>query len=215
MPDTIPPKSCISQEAWYPDCDYPPPSSRAGRAHGQMAVQLPANAADCSQCPLLSQCTRSAKHQKVIQRHLYEDQRDNVRAFLKTDEGQYLAQRRRETVERSFADSKQLHGLRYARYRRAEAGTTPVPDVCAGPKPQEAGTPREPASFVCLCSVAEGEIPSFPALKHLFNGDTYQKYPARPQSGQNGAFVYNLKVTPVLGRPFHRPDSFGSQFFSA
>jgi hypothetical protein len=48
---------------------------------------------------------------------LYEALRDKVRAFLKTDEGQYLAQRRRETVERSFADSKELHGLRYARYR--------------------------------------------------------------------------------------------------
>jgi transposase len=75
------------------------------------------DASVCSQCPLLSQCTRSAKHQKVIQRHLYEDLRDQGRAFLKTDEGQYLAQRRRETVERSFADSKELHGLRYARYR--------------------------------------------------------------------------------------------------
>lgn len=75
------------------------------------------NASVCSQCPLLSECTRSAKHQKVIQRHVHEDLRDAVRAFLKTDEGQYLAQRRRETVERSFADSKELHGLRYARYR--------------------------------------------------------------------------------------------------
>ena len=31
--------------------------------------------------------------------------------------GKYLRQKRRETVERSFADAKQLHGLRYARYR--------------------------------------------------------------------------------------------------
>lgn len=75
------------------------------------------DASICSQCPLLATCTRSAKQQKVIHRHLYEDLRDEVRAFLKTDEGQYLTQRRRETVERSFADAKELHGLRYARYR--------------------------------------------------------------------------------------------------
>jgi transposase len=71
----------------------------------------------CRQCPLLSRCTRSAKGQKVIQRHLFEDYRDEVRAFLKTEFGQYLVQRRRETVERSFADSKELHCGRYARYR--------------------------------------------------------------------------------------------------
>lgn len=75
------------------------------------------SAETCSNCPLLMQCTRSAKHQKVIHRHLDEDLRDEARAFFKTDVGQYLAQRRRETVERSFADAKELHGLRYARYR--------------------------------------------------------------------------------------------------
>lgn len=75
------------------------------------------DATNCSRCPLLAQCTRSAKHQKVVQRHIYEDLRDEARAFLRTEVGHYLAQRRRETVERSFADSKELHGLRYARYR--------------------------------------------------------------------------------------------------
>jgi hypothetical protein len=75
------------------------------------------DAAVCLQCPRLAECTRSAKHQKVIHRHLHEHLREEARAFLKTDTGQYLAQRRRETVERSFADSKELHGLRYARYR--------------------------------------------------------------------------------------------------
>lgn len=75
------------------------------------------NRAVCATCPLLSQCTRSATKQKVIHRHLYEDLREQAREFLKTEQGQYLAQRRRETVERSFADAKELHGLRYARYR--------------------------------------------------------------------------------------------------
>ena len=75
------------------------------------------DASICAQCPLLSKCTRSAKHQKLIHRHVYEHLREEAREFPKTETGEYLAQRRRETVERSFADSKELHGLRYARYR--------------------------------------------------------------------------------------------------
>lgn len=71
----------------------------------------------CAQCPFLHRCTRSATKQKVIHRHLFEHLREEARQFLKTEAGQYLAQRRRETVERSFADAKELHGLRYARYR--------------------------------------------------------------------------------------------------
>lgn len=75
------------------------------------------DASVCASCPLLGQCTRSTTKQKVIHRHLYEHLREEAREFVKTDEGQRLAQRRRETVERSFADAKELHGLRYARYR--------------------------------------------------------------------------------------------------
>jgi transposase len=71
----------------------------------------------CSTCPLLGQCTRSSTKQKVIHRHVHEHLREEAREFLKTELGQYLTQRRRETVERSFADAKELHGLRYARYR--------------------------------------------------------------------------------------------------
>lgn len=38
----------------------------------------------------------------------------------KTEFGQDRLQRRRETVERSFTDGKELHGLQYARYRGRE-----------------------------------------------------------------------------------------------
>lgn len=102
---------------------------------------------------------RSTKHQKVIQRHVYEDLRDEAREFFKTNEGQYLAQRRRETVERSFADSKELHGLRYARYR----GRKRVQHQCLmsalAPKPQEAGALTEPVNFLRFCSVTRGGLP--------------------------------------------------------
>ena len=35
-------------------------------------------------------------------------------AFTKTNSGKRICARRRETIERSFAEAKELHGLRYA-----------------------------------------------------------------------------------------------------
>lgn len=71
----------------------------------------------CSECPRLDECTESANHVRVITRHVWQKYKDKVRNNRLTDFGKYLQQKRRETVERSFADAKELHGLRYARYR--------------------------------------------------------------------------------------------------
>ena len=71
----------------------------------------------CKDCPLLMQCTRSANHQKVLTRHVWEDARERTDAHRKTHAGWTIYARRKETVERSFADGKQLHGHRYARLR--------------------------------------------------------------------------------------------------
>lgn len=71
----------------------------------------------CKDCPLLMRCTRSANHVKVITRHVWQDARERVDAHRKTAAGKKLYARRKETVERSFADGKQLHGHRYARLR--------------------------------------------------------------------------------------------------
>lgn len=71
----------------------------------------------CATCPLLEACTKSKNKQKVILRHVWQDDKDLVYRNNKRDFGKYLIQRRRETAERSFADSKELHGLRYARFR--------------------------------------------------------------------------------------------------
>lgn len=75
------------------------------------------NPAVCQTCPLLECCTKAKNKQKVIQRHVWQDDKDLVYLHNKTEWGQALLQRRRETVERSFADGKELHGLRYARFR--------------------------------------------------------------------------------------------------
>jgi IS5 family transposase len=71
----------------------------------------------CRQCPFLDQCTRSRNRTKVITRHVWQDSVERTDARRLTAKGKRLYQRRQETVERSFADAKQLHGHRYARYR--------------------------------------------------------------------------------------------------
>lgn len=50
-------------------------------------------------------------------RHVWEADREQINQNRLTSWGRKVYERRRETVERSFADAKQLHGHRYARYR--------------------------------------------------------------------------------------------------
>lgn len=74
----------------------------------------------CKSCPLLSQCTRNKQHVKSISRHVWEGAKEVVNARRLTPKGKKIYARRKETVERSFADAKQLHGYRYARMRGLE-----------------------------------------------------------------------------------------------
>ena len=71
----------------------------------------------CRDCPLLASCTSNAKAQRTITRHVWQDIKAKVDAHRLTDWGKAIYKRRQETVERSFADAKQLHGHRYARFR--------------------------------------------------------------------------------------------------
>ncbi len=71
----------------------------------------------CAGCPMKGQCTQSANGVKVVIRHVWEDHKEAVDAHRLTETGRRLYKRRKETVERSFADAKELHGHRYARFR--------------------------------------------------------------------------------------------------
>ena len=71
----------------------------------------------CRTCPLLASCTTNAKCVRTITRHVWQDARERTDANRLTPWGKAIYKRRKETVERSFADAKELHGHRYARYR--------------------------------------------------------------------------------------------------
>jgi hypothetical protein len=83
-------------------------------------------AATCKVCPLLSQCTQSKNTQKVITRHIWEADKEKAKRDSFKSVGKKVYARRKETIERSFADAKQHHGHRYARFR----GRTQVQMQC-------------------------------------------------------------------------------------
>jgi len=65
-------------------------------------------------------CFSAKSKFKTIRRHVWETYKEDVVKFTKTDKGRSIYRRRKETIERSFADSKQLHGLRYCHMRGLE-----------------------------------------------------------------------------------------------
>ncbi|MEK4988437.1 IS1182 family transposase [Listeria sp. FSL L8-0308] len=79
--------------------------------------QYASDPAQCQHCPLLSQCTQSRNHRKVVTRHVWEDSKEWVRSNRLSPSGKKLYRKRKETIERSFADAKELHGFRYCRLR--------------------------------------------------------------------------------------------------
>ena len=54
---------------------------------------------------------------KVVTRHVWQDAKEQVTGYRLSERGKRIYARRKETVERSFADAKELHGHRYARMR--------------------------------------------------------------------------------------------------
>jgi transposase len=78
------------------------------------------NRKQCEVCPFLLQCTKSKTKQKVITRHIWEEYKEKVREHRLSNSGKALYKKRSETIERSFADAKELHGLRYCRLRGRE-----------------------------------------------------------------------------------------------
>jgi len=71
----------------------------------------------CAHCPLLECCTQSQNHVKVLTRHVWERSKERIDHHRLMQRGKAIYQQRKQTVERSFADAKELHGHRYARMR--------------------------------------------------------------------------------------------------
>ena len=73
---------------------------------------------DCENCPLRKRCTSSKNFQKVVTRHVWEKYREEVMDEIRhTPKWKEIYPKRKESIERVFADCKEHHTLRYTRLR--------------------------------------------------------------------------------------------------
>jgi transposase len=71
----------------------------------------------CAQCPRRKECFSEKTTRRMVTRHVWQDALDEVTAFTNTPNGKRLYKWRKETIEPSFAEAKENHGLRFARMR--------------------------------------------------------------------------------------------------
>jgi len=69
--------------------------------------------------------------EKIVRRHIHEEWNEIFRENRLSKEGKELYQKRKEHVERSFADSKQNHGYRYAMYKGVQKNQNYTWLICA------------------------------------------------------------------------------------
>ena len=62
-------------------------------------------------------CTRSKNCVKTVLRHVWKDYEDLADDARYTPEYKDFYSKRKQTIERGFADGKEKHGMRYTRYR--------------------------------------------------------------------------------------------------
>ena len=69
----------------------------------------------CAACPRRAKCFGKSMSRRMVDRHVWQDALDDVIAFTKTSVGSRIYAWRKQSIERSFAEAKVNHGLRYAR----------------------------------------------------------------------------------------------------
>ena len=71
----------------------------------------------CEKCPTKHLCTENSKNEKTVTKHVWLDYLETVEDIRYTPEYKELYERRKETIERVFADAKEKHAMRYTPYR--------------------------------------------------------------------------------------------------
>lgn len=71
----------------------------------------------CAKCAKLSECTNSANHVKISAKHIWSDYLELVEDYRHTPKYKEMYARRKETIERVFADAKEKYAMRYTQYR--------------------------------------------------------------------------------------------------
>ena len=71
----------------------------------------------CESCPKLSLYTNSKSRQKIVTKHIWMDYLELAEDYRHTKKYKDLYEKRKETIERVFADAKEKHSMRYTIYK--------------------------------------------------------------------------------------------------
>ncbi len=71
----------------------------------------------CAQCPTRHLCTNSKDCIKIVTRHVWKDYEELAEDARHTPKYAELYSKRKQTIERVFADAKEKHAMRYTHYR--------------------------------------------------------------------------------------------------
>lgn len=71
----------------------------------------------CAKCPSKSKCTNNTKCEKTVTKHIWSDYLETVEDIRHTPKYRELYEKRKETIERVFADAKEKYGMRYTLLR--------------------------------------------------------------------------------------------------
>ncbi len=71
----------------------------------------------CKDCPCRERCTKSKDCQKTVTRHVWEEYLEKVEDYRHTPWVKDLYDKRKQKIERVFADAKVKHGLRFTQLR--------------------------------------------------------------------------------------------------
>src|SRR5699024_9107845 len=71
----------------------------------------------CKECPCRTVCGANEKGQRTLTTHIWQEFLDLVEQLRKTERGKEIYAKRKETIERVFADAKEKHAMRYTHHR--------------------------------------------------------------------------------------------------
>ena len=71
----------------------------------------------CNDCPSRDKCTNNAKYEKTVTKHIWNDYLEAVEDIRHTVGMKELYDKRKETIERVFADAKEKHSMRFTYFR--------------------------------------------------------------------------------------------------
>ena len=85
---------------------------------------------NCQGCPHINECCKKQRY-RVIRRLICEELNEKSRERRLSERGKEMYKMRKEKIERSFADSKNNHGYRYAMYRGLKKNQNYTWLICA------------------------------------------------------------------------------------